>query len=167
MLEECWMKVYIVCTCHTICFIQHASPFIFSFDVKPKMATDMLLPVILSELVDSVNEKPRRGKTSEWIKRRRQLGSFRSIIKELIVEDRYAFKEMFRMSEKNFETVLKRVDDFISAQEIHGGYCPILSLRFKFISIWCVWFFIVIILQSVLILLNHSKFEVLAFKMMK
>ena len=129
------MKVYIVCTCHPMCFIQHASPFILSFDVKPKTVTDMLLPVILSELVDSVNEKPRRGKTSEWIKWRRQLGSFQSIIKELIVEDRHAFKEMFRMSEKDFETVLKRVDDFISAQEIQGGYCPILSLRFKFISI--------------------------------
>ena len=47
------MKVYIVCTCHPTCFIQHTSPFILSFDVKSKMATDMLLPMILSELVDS------------------------------------------------------------------------------------------------------------------
>ena len=68
MLEECWMKVYIVCTCHPTCFIQHASPFILSFDVKSKMATDMLLPAILSELVDSNDEKPRRGKTREWDK---------------------------------------------------------------------------------------------------
>ena len=47
------MKVYIGCTCHPTCFIQHTSPFILSFDVKSKMATDMLLPMILSELVDS------------------------------------------------------------------------------------------------------------------
>ena len=67
MLEECWMKVYIVCTCHPTCSIQHASPFILSFTVKSKVATDMLLPVILSELVDSDDEKPRRGKTGEWI----------------------------------------------------------------------------------------------------
>ena len=39
------MKVYIVCTCHPTSFIQHASPFILSFNVKSKMATDMLLPV--------------------------------------------------------------------------------------------------------------------------
>ena len=119
--------VYIVCTCHPTCFIQHANPFIFSFDVKSKMATYMLLPVILSELVDSDDEKPRRGKTREWIKQRHQLGSFQDIIKELIVEDRYAFKEMFRMSVEDFETVLKHIDDHISPQEIQGGHRPVLS----------------------------------------
>ena len=60
---ECWMKVCIVCRSHPTCFIQHASPFIPSFNFKSKMATDMLLPVILPELVDSDDEKPRRGKT--------------------------------------------------------------------------------------------------------
>ena len=63
MLEECWMKVYIVCTCHPIYFIQHASLFILSFNVKSKMATDMLLP----ELVNSDYEKPRRGKSRNRI----------------------------------------------------------------------------------------------------
>ena len=52
------MKVYIVCTCHPTRLIQHASPFILSFDVKSEMATDMLLAVILSELVDFDDEKP-------------------------------------------------------------------------------------------------------------
>ena len=56
------MKVCIVCTCHPTCFIQHAT-FILSFDVKSKVAKDMLLPVILSELVDSDDEKPPRCKT--------------------------------------------------------------------------------------------------------
>ena len=91
------MKVYIVCMCHQTCFMQHVSPFILSFDVKSKMATGVLLPVILSELVDSDDEKPRRGKTREWIKRRHQLVSFQNIIKELIVEDRYAFQKCFRL----------------------------------------------------------------------
>ena len=113
------MKVYIVCTCHPTCFIQHASLFILSFDVKSKTTTDMFLPVILSELVDYDEEKPRRGKTREWIKRIHQLGSFQNIIKELIVEDRYAFKEMFRMSVEDFETVLKHIDE--------GGTLPVLS----------------------------------------
>ena len=68
MLEECWMKVYVVCTCRPVCFIQHTSQFILSFNVKSKMVTDMLLPVILSELVNSDDEKPRRGKTPRFPK---------------------------------------------------------------------------------------------------
>ena len=72
------MKVYIICTCHPTCFIQHASPLILSFNVKSKMVTDMLLPVVLSELVGSDDEKPPRGKTREWIKGRHQLGSSRT-----------------------------------------------------------------------------------------
>ena len=62
------MKVYIVWTCHPTCFIQHASPFILSFNVKSKMATDMLLPVMLSELVNSDDEKAGRSKTQERIR---------------------------------------------------------------------------------------------------
>ena len=101
------MKVYIICTCHPICFTQHASPFVHSFDVKSKMASDILLPMILSELVDSDDEKPCRGKTREWIKQRHQLGSFHYTIEELIVEDRFAFKEMFRMIVEDFKNCFK------------------------------------------------------------
>ena len=61
------MKVYIVRMCHPTCFIQHSSPFILLLNIKSKMATDMLLPVVLSELEDSDDEKPRLGKTREWI----------------------------------------------------------------------------------------------------
>ena len=66
------------------------------------MAPDMLLPIILSELVDSDDERPRRGKTREWIRRRSQLGLYETLIKELIIEDRLSFKEMFRMSVEDF-----------------------------------------------------------------
>ena len=66
------------------------------------MASDMLLPIILSELVDSDDERPRRGKTREWIRRRSQLGLYETLIKELIIEDRLSFKEMFRMSVEDF-----------------------------------------------------------------
>lgn len=104
------MKVYIVSTCHPSCFIQHRSPFTFSFDVKSKMAADILLPVILSELVD-YDKMLCRGKMLEWIRRRHQSGSFQNIIKELTVEDRYAFKEMFRISVEDYETVLMHIDD--------------------------------------------------------
>ena len=61
------MKVYIVCTCHPTSFIQHANPLTLSFNVKSKMTTDMLLPVILSELVDYEDEKLGLAKTLEWI----------------------------------------------------------------------------------------------------
>ena len=46
----------------------------------------------------SDDEKPPGGKRRVCIKQSHQLGSFQNIIKELVVEDRYAFKEMFWMS---------------------------------------------------------------------
>ena len=42
---------------------------------------DLATLVVLSELIDSDDEKPRRGKTREWIKRRREKGYFTNIIK--------------------------------------------------------------------------------------
>ena len=68
MLKNCWRKVYIFCKCHPTCFFRHAGSFILSFNVKSEMATDMLLSVILSELVDSDDENTRRGKTLKWIR---------------------------------------------------------------------------------------------------
>ena len=59
------------------------------------------------------------------------------------MEDRYAFKELFWMMSVDFVNVLKYIDDLISPQEIQG----------------------VIILVSILVLLNHSKLEVLTFEM--
>ena len=94
----------------------------------------MLLPVILSELVDSDDEKPRPGKTRGWIKRRHQLDYFQNKIKELIVEDRYAFKKRFWMSVEDFEIVLKHIYDLISSQEIQVGHRPVLSERFSFVE---------------------------------
>ena len=86
----------------------------------------MLLSVILSGLVDSDDKRSHRVKTREWIKRGHQLGSFQNIIKEVIAEDRYAFKEMLQMSVEDFETALKHIDDLVSSQEIQG-HRPVLS----------------------------------------
>ena len=102
--------------------------FIHSFIlIGSKMASDMLLPIILSELVDSDNERPRRGKTREWIRLRSQLGLYETLIKELIIEDRLSFKEMFRMSVEDFEAVLSQIHDLIAPQEFQGGPRPISS----------------------------------------
>ena len=62
-----------------------------------------MLVLLLNELIDSDDEKPTRGKTREWIKRREQNGYFNNIIKELRIEDRLGFREMFRMDVGDFE----------------------------------------------------------------
>ena len=63
--------------------------------------------------MDSDDERPRRGKTREWIRRRSQLGLYETLIKELIIEDRLSFKEMFRMSVEDFEAVLSQIHDLM------------------------------------------------------
>ena len=60
-------------------------------------AKEVAMVVILSELADSDDEKPTRGPTRSWIKRRKENGFFETIIRELILEDLVGFKEMFRM----------------------------------------------------------------------
>ena len=44
------------------------------------MADNVLLPVVLSELIDSDNEKPRRGETRNWLKRREEFGIYHTLI---------------------------------------------------------------------------------------
>ena len=63
MLDESLYRLYV----SSNIFIQHAIPFILSFNVKSRMATDTLFPVILLELVDSDDGKPCRGMRREWI----------------------------------------------------------------------------------------------------
>ena len=59
---------------------------------KFKMATgDIVMLVVLNELVDSDDETPHRGKTRDWIKRRKEKGYFNNIVKELKIEDRFGF----------------------------------------------------------------------------
>ena len=87
----------------------------------------MLYPVILSELIDSDDERPSRGKTREWLKRRSELGAYYTIVKELIIEDRLGFKSMFRMSLEDFERVLGYIQPVITPKEIIGRTRPILA----------------------------------------
>ena len=68
-----------------------------------------------------------KSKTREWIRRRSQLGLYETLIKELIIEDRLSFKEMFRMSVEDFEAVLSQIHDLIFPQEFQGGPRPISS----------------------------------------
>ena len=65
--------------------------------------------IILNELMDSDDEKLHRGKTRRWVKRRIDWGYFNNIIKELRVEDRTSFRDMFRMDAANFEYILTQI----------------------------------------------------------
>ena len=58
--------------------------------------------MVLTELVDSNDGKPRRGKTREWIKRRRETGYLQNIFQELKVEDQMGFQNVFGMSATDY-----------------------------------------------------------------
>ena len=88
---------------------------------------DLAAVIVLNELVDSDDEKPTRGKTRKWIRRRKERGYFTNIIQELIVEDRHGFREMFRMDVGDFEFILSKISDLISPKERLGGTRPIES----------------------------------------
>ena len=71
-----------ICAASSTRFIKHSnaeeSPLILHF----KIANLMTL-VVLNELMDSDDEKPQRGKTRNWIKRRHERGYSNNIIQEL------------------------------------------------------------------------------------
>ena len=87
--------------------------------LQTKMAAEeVAMVVILSELADSDDEKPTRGPTRSWIKRRKENGFFETIIRELILEELAGFKEMFRMGYADFEKILSSIVVLMSPQEI-------------------------------------------------
>ena len=90
--------------------------------------TSAVLVSALNELMDSCNEKPTCGKTREWVKRREQSGYFNNIVKELKVEDRLGFREMFRMDVGDFEFILGKISHLISPRQMSnfGGHLPIM-----------------------------------------
>ena len=86
---------------------------------------DLVTLVLLNELMDSDDEKPQRGKTKNWIKRRHERGYFDKIIQELRIEDRFWCREMFRMDVTDFENILAKISDIISPKERLGGTNPV------------------------------------------
>ena len=103
--------------------------------------TSAALVLVLNELMDSDNEKPTREKTREWVKRREQSGYFNNIVKELKVEDRLGFREMFRMDVGDFEFILGKISHLISPRQMSnfGGHLPImpderLALTLRYIA---------------------------------
>ena len=79
--------------------------------------TSAALVLVLNELMDSDDAKPTRGKTREWVKRREQSRYFNNIVKEVKVEDRLGFREMFRMDVGDFEFILGKISHLISPRQ--------------------------------------------------
>ena len=76
------------------CFIQYVSSNIACSFIRQFKMDDLATVIVLNELMDSDDEKPTRGKTRKWIRRRKERGYFTNIIQELIVEDRHGFREI-------------------------------------------------------------------------
>ena len=129
---------FFMCAALSTRFIKHSnaqeSPFILYFNMA-----DLVTLVVLNELMDSDYEKPQRGKTRNWIKRRHERGYFNNIIQELRKEDRFGFREMFRMDVTDFENILAKISDLISPKERLGGTNPVqakerLALTLRFLA---------------------------------
>ena len=90
--------------------------------------TSTALVLVLNELMDSDGEKPTRVKTMEWVKRIEQCGYFNNIVKELKIEDRLGFREMFRMDVGDFEFILGKISHLISPRQMSnfGGHLLIM-----------------------------------------
>ena len=71
--------------------------------------------IILNKLMDSDDEKPQRAKTRQWVKRISDREYFNNVIKELSIEDRTGFRDMFRMDVADFEYILTQISDLISS----------------------------------------------------
>ena len=76
---------------------QHVSSNIACSFIRQFKMEDLAAVIVLNELVDSDDEKPTRGKTRKWIRRRKERGYFTNIIQELIVEDRHGFEGVSRL----------------------------------------------------------------------
>ena len=110
-------------------------------NISEKISAALVL--VLNELMDSDDEKPTRGKTREWVKRREQCGYFNNSVTELKVEDRLGFSEMSRMDVGDFEFILGKISHLISPRQMSnfGGHLPImpderLSLTLRYIATW-------------------------------
>ena len=86
---------------------------------------DIATLVMLHELMDANDGKPHRGKIRKWVKSRSERGYFNNIIRELRIEDRTGFREMFRMDVTDFEFILVQISDLLLPQKRLGGTNPI------------------------------------------
>ena len=83
-----------------------------------------LAALLISEVLDESNNsksKRCRGKTRAWIRRRSEKGHFNNIVRELMIEDTAAYKEMTRMNYDDFCEIIRSIEQYITPKEIFGG----------------------------------------------
>ena len=67
-----------------------------------------LAAIALLEMLEEEDDRvPKRGKTRQWIKRREEKGYFTNIVRELMIEDSAAYREMMRMNHEDFKNIFK------------------------------------------------------------
>ena len=78
--------------------------------------------MIILELLEGDEERNwKRGKTRKWIRRREEQGYFDNIVRELSIEDTAGYKEIMRMSHKEFLDILQLMEKDITPKQIIGG----------------------------------------------
>ena len=77
--------------------------------------------VVISELIDSDDEKETRGKTRNWMKRRESHGYYNNIVQELLMEDPVGFRDMFLMTHSDFQNILQYIEKEITPQDTVFG----------------------------------------------
>ncbi len=83
--------------------------------------------LVLQGLLE-VDKNP-RGKTRSWIRKRESRGFYTNIVRELMVEDTAAYREMMRMSYNDFKVLLRVVEPHISPHQVQGGQKVIPALE--------------------------------------
>ena len=96
--------------------------------------------IALLEMLEEEDDiKIKRGKTRHWIKRREEKGYFTNIVRELMIEDTTAYREMMRMNHEDFKSILKAIEPDITPRQVMGGHRVIaaaerLTLTIRFLA---------------------------------
>ena len=99
-----------------------------------------LAAIALLEMLEEEDDRvPKRGKTRQWIKRREEKGYFTNIVRELMIEDSAAYREMMRMNHEDFKKILKAIEPDITPRQVMGGHKVIaaaerLTLTMRFLA---------------------------------
>ena len=105
---------------------------------KRRKAAAVILFLELEEEEDG-SRSWKRGKTREWIKRRREKGYFNNIVAELRIEDTSSYKSMLRMDHEQFLGILSEIEPKLTKKQVRGGHKVIspaerLTLTLRFLA---------------------------------
>ena len=99
------------------------TPYLFAQNMAGDRSTvrRCLAAIALLEMLEEEDDRvPKRGKTRQWIKRREEKGYFTNIVRELMIEDSAAYREMMRMNHEDFKKILKAIEPDITPRQVMG-----------------------------------------------